>query len=188
MNIDRSIYRGTAVFLASVIAAVAQNPPAPLAANVIERIEFAGAGQVPVDTLKALVTTKAGDVYDEDAMHRGFTALWNTGRFDDIQVKTDKGERGGVVVRFVLTDRTRGLPALAANVIERIEFQGMSRVPEETMRAAVLAKAGDVYDEAEMRRNFTSLWNTKQFEDIQLKTEKGERGGVVVRFVVTERP
>jgi len=32
------------------------------------------------------------------------------------------------------------------------------------------------------------LWNTNRFDDIKLQTEKGERGGIVVTFVVTERP
>jgi outer membrane protein insertion porin family len=52
----------------------------------------------------------------------------------------------------------------------------------------LLSKAGDVYDEATVRRDFTTLWNTGRFDDIQLKTETGERGGVIVRFVVTEWP
>jgi hypothetical protein len=30
-------------------------------------------------------------------------ALWNTNRFDDIQLETEKGERGGVVVTFVVS-------------------------------------------------------------------------------------
>ena len=33
-----------------------------------------------------------------------------------------------------------------------------------------------------------ALWNTNRFDDIRLETEKGERGGIVVTFVVTERP
>ena len=176
------------VFAAGMVAA-AQDTPARLAADVIERIYFAGASHVSADTLKALVTEKVGDVYNEEAMHRGFTALWNTGQFDDIQVKTDKGDRGGVVLRFIMTERPQqAVPAVASNVIEGIEFRGMNRVSEETMKATVLSKIGDVYDEQAMRRNFMALWNTGRFDDVQVKTEKGERGGIVVRFVVTERP
>ena len=39
-----------------------------------------------------------------------------------------------------------------------------------------------------MRRNFNALWNTGRFDDIRLNTEAGTRGGIIVRFVVTERP
>ena len=33
-----------------------------------------------------------------------------------------------------------------------------------------------------------ALWNTNRFDDIRLESETGERGGVILRFVVVERP
>jgi outer membrane protein insertion porin family len=98
----------------SLITVWAQNPPAnppaalqqpALAANVIEGIEFRGLSRVPVDTVKALVHSKPGDIYSDEALRKDFASLWNTGRFDDIRLKTEKGERGGLVVRFVVTER-----------------------------------------------------------------------------------
>jgi outer membrane protein insertion porin family len=77
--------------------------PAP-AGNAIESIEFRGARRVPQDTLRALIFTKKGDVFNEDALHRDFMALWNTGRFDDIRLETEAG-KSGVLVRFVVTER-----------------------------------------------------------------------------------
>jgi outer membrane protein insertion porin family len=77
--------------------------PAP-AGNVIEAIEFRGARRVPQDTLRALIFTKKGDVFNEDALHRDFMALWNTGRFDDIRLETEPG-KSGILVRFVVTER-----------------------------------------------------------------------------------
>src|ERR1700676_3959564 len=44
------------------------------AQDVIESVEFRGARRVPQDTLKALIFTKQGDVYSEDALHRDFMA------------------------------------------------------------------------------------------------------------------
>jgi len=98
----------------SLVTVWAQNPPANtpavrqqpgLAPNVIEGIEFRGLSRVSADTVKALVHSKAGDVYGDDALRKDFNSLWNTGRFDDIQLKTEKGERGGLVVRFIVTER-----------------------------------------------------------------------------------
>jgi outer membrane protein insertion porin family len=83
---------------------------------------------------------------------------------------------------------TRQQPALAPNVIEGIEFRGLSHIPVETVKALVRSKAGDVYSDEALRRDFNSLWNTGRFDDIRLKSEKGERGGLVVSFVLTERP
>jgi outer membrane protein assembly factor BamA len=85
-------------------APVSQNT-ARLAPNVIEGIEFRGLSRVSLDTLKAILVSKAGDIYDEKAVKGDFTALWNTHSFDDVQVKTQTGSRGGIIVRFTVTER-----------------------------------------------------------------------------------
>src|SRR5579871_668978 len=38
--------------------------------QVVEAIEFRGARRVPQDTLRALIFTKKGDIYNEDALRR----------------------------------------------------------------------------------------------------------------------
>jgi outer membrane protein assembly factor BamA len=83
----------------------AQQQPTRVASNVIEGVEFRGLSRVSQDTVKALILIKAGDVISEDALRRDFTALWNTGSFDDIVLKKETGERGGTIVRFVVTER-----------------------------------------------------------------------------------
>ncbi|HZL56737.1 MAG TPA: POTRA domain-containing protein, partial [Bryobacteraceae bacterium] len=79
-------------------------------------------------------------------------------------------------------------PPIASNVIETIQFRGARRVPQDTLRAMIFSKTGDVYNDENLRRDYQLLWNTNRFDDITLETEKGERGGVVVTFVVVERP
>src|SRR5690348_3789871 len=83
-------------------AAVPVAPPTP--GNVIEAIEFRGARRIPQDTLRALIQSRKGDVYNEDALHRDFMILWNSGRFDDIRLETEPGKTG-LIVRFVVTER-----------------------------------------------------------------------------------
>jgi outer membrane protein insertion porin family len=84
-------------------------------------------------------------------------------------------------------EQTQG-PAVGSNIVESIQFRGARRVPQDTLRAMIFTKVGDVYNEDTLRRDFMALWNTNRFDDIRLETEKGDRGGVVVDFVVTERP
>jgi outer membrane protein insertion porin family len=79
-------------------------------------------------------------------------------------------------------------PQLGSDIVEGIEFRGARRVPQDTLRAMIFSKVGDVYNEDTLRRDFMALWNTNRFDDIKLETEKGDRGGLIVRFVVTERP
>ncbi len=100
-----------------------EQPPQPEvpvkpSGEIVEAIEFRGARRVPQDTLKALIFTKAGDVYNEEALRRDFTALWNTGRFDDIRLEVEPG-RTGVIVRFVVTER---------RVVRSIDYQGIHSV------------------------------------------------------------
>jgi outer membrane protein insertion porin family len=79
-------------------------------------------------------------------------------------------------------------PAVASNVIESIQFKGSRRVPQDTLRALIFTKSGDVYNEESLRRDFMALWNTNRFDDITLQSEKGDRGGIILTYVVVERP
>jgi outer membrane protein insertion porin family len=77
-------------------------------------------------------------------------------------------------------------PVAVESVVETVEFRGNRRVLQDTLRALVFTKKGDKYDEEGLRRDFMALWNTGRFDDLRLETEPGT-GGIVVRFVVTER-
>ncbi|MCC6343836.1 MAG: outer membrane protein assembly factor BamA [Bryobacterales bacterium] len=93
----------------------AEGAPKPGAVeNVIEAIEFRGSRRVPQDTLRALIFSKKGDKVDDDALHRDFMALWNTGRFDDISLQRERGTYGWII-RFMLTER---------RVVRSIKYEG----------------------------------------------------------------
>src|SRR6185312_11728041 len=53
----------------------------PIGSDIIEGLEFRGARRVPQDTLRSMIFSKTGDVYNEDTLRRGF------------------------IVRFVVTER-----------------------------------------------------------------------------------
>lgn len=97
----------------------AANVPAEPSGTVIEAIDIRGARRVPADTLRAMIFTKPGDVYNEDSLRRDFNHLWNTQRFDDIRLETEPGTKGGVIVRFVVTER---------RVIRSINYEGIHTV------------------------------------------------------------
>jgi outer membrane protein insertion porin family len=78
-------------------------------------------------------------------------------------------------------------PPAAQDVVEAIEFRGARRVPQDTLRAMIFTKRGDNYNEEILRRDFMALWNTGRFDDIMLEKLPG-RDGVVIRFVLVERP
>src|SRR5438552_12631996 len=75
---------------------------------------------------------------------------------------------------------------VSGEVIEDIEFRGARRVPQDTLRAMIETKRGDLVNEDALRRDFMRLWNMARFDDIRLETEQGKAGGIL-RFVLTER-
>jgi len=72
------------------------------------------------------------------------------------------------------------------DTIELIEFRGARRVPQDTLRALIISKKGDKYDEDSLHRDFMALWNTGRFDDIRMEREVGQTGWIV-RFTVVER-
>jgi outer membrane protein insertion porin family len=87
--------------------------------QVITGIDFRGARRVPADTLKAIILSRVGDVYNEETVRRDFMALWNSGRFDDIRLETEPDPKGGIILRFVVTER---------RVIRSINYEGIHTV------------------------------------------------------------
>jgi|SRR5579862_391045 len=77
-------------------------------------------------------------------------------------------------------------PPAGNQIIEGIEFHGLRRVPQDVMRLVIHTKAGDVFDEESVRKDFKDLRDTKRFDDIQVKIAPGERGGMVLVFTVKE--
>jgi outer membrane protein insertion porin family len=94
------------------------NPTEAPPEDIIELIEFRGARRIPQDTLRALVSTKKGDKYDEEQLHRDFMALWNRGTFDDIRMEREPGKTGWIV-RFVVVER---------RIVRSIKYDGMKSI------------------------------------------------------------
>lgn len=92
---------------------------APGTGQVIAGIDFRGNRRVSGDMLRSLIFSKVGDIYNEETVHRDFMALWNSGRFDDIRLETEEDPKGGVILRFIVTER---------RVIRSINYEGIHTV------------------------------------------------------------
>jgi outer membrane protein insertion porin family len=80
--------------------------------------------------------------------------------------------------------------AVGPGVIERIDFRGSRRTPQDTLRQTIFSKVGDAYNEDAVRRDVMLLRNmiSYHFDDVRVSTEEGKKGGVILHFVVTEPP
>jgi len=135
-------------------------PPAAPNLTIIEAIEFRGARRVPQDTLKAMIFSKKGDHYEQEALRRDFMALWNTGRFDDIRIETETGT-AGIIVRFVLVER---------QVIRSIKYEGMKSV--------TLSELLDRYKERKVGLSVESQYDPNKIQRavVVIKEYEAERG------------
>lgn len=105
----------------TVTEAQAPPPTAAQATDVIDSIEFRGSRRVPQDTLRAMIFTKKGDVYNDTSLHRDLITLWNQGRFDDLRLERERAETGGWIVRFIVVERP---------VVRTLEFVGAKTVTQ----------------------------------------------------------
>jgi beta-lactamase regulating signal transducer with metallopeptidase domain len=76
---------------------------------------------------------------------------------------------------------------ISGPTIEAIEFRGASRVGQFALRAMIDSRVGGVYDIETLRRDSQALYNTQRFSSVAWETDSGP-AGVIVRFVVVERP
>ncbi len=163
--------------------------PAPqFNGQVIEAIEFRGARRVPQDTLKALILSKPGDVFNEEALRRDFMILWNTGRFDDIRLETEPG-RTGVIVRFIVTER---------RVIRSINYEGIhsvtvSEILDRFKERKVGLSVESQYDPDKVQRAVVALKDFlaergRQYATVEPQIEQIPPSSLKVTFAVNEGP
>lgn len=170
-------------------AGVQEAKPATVAANTIEAVDFRGQRKVPQDTLRALITTKKGDVFDEEAIHRDFMSLWNTGRFDDLRVETEKGPAGGILLRFVVTERrtvhvidyTGNKSITKSEILDRFKERHVNLSPESQFDPGKVQRAKNVLAEYEAERGHQYATVTPQIRQVP-------PGGVDVIFAIDEGP
>ena len=164
-------------------------PQQTLTPDTIEAIEFRGSRRVPQDTLRAMIFTRKGDIYNEDTMRRDFMALWNTNRFDDIRLETEKGDLGGMIVRFVLTERPMvrnitypGLKsASVSDVLDRLKERKVGLVQESMYDPSVINHAAVVVKELLGERGH-------QFATVTPELHRIPPASMEVAFVVDEGP
>lgn len=83
-----------------------------------------------------------------------------------------------------------GRPAPDTAIIEQINFEGNRRIRRDVLQSKIFTHAGDVYNPAQLDRDYHSLWNTGYFDDVFVTVEDStdKPGQKIVTFHVLERP
>src|SRR5688572_20566277 len=126
--------------------------PQRVSGPLIEAIEFRGARRLPQDTLRAIIASRVGGIYDIETLRRDSHALYNTGRFSNVVWETEPGP-AGAIVRFVVVPRP---------LIESIEYQGddtvtIPEILERFKQRKVKLRAETLYFEDGLGRAATAV-------------------------------
>jgi outer membrane protein insertion porin family len=154
----------------------------------IEAIEFRGVRRLPLDTLRTMIFSKAGDIYNGETLHRDFVTLWNTGRFDDIRVETEPG-KAGVVVRFVLTER----PVVRTIQYANLKSVTVSEVLERFKERNVGLSVESQYDPSRVQHAAMVLKQFlaergRQFATVNTEVRQVPPSSLAITFNVDEGP
>lgn len=92
-------------------------------------------------------------------------------------------------------DETALVPSAAGDAatlfgkkIERVQFRGNRKVEDDAIRVNLATKAGSLLAAARVRADMRSMWRMGFFEDVEVEAAPTDTGGVIVTFVVKEKP
>jgi outer membrane protein insertion porin family len=69
-----------------------------------------------------------------------------------------------------------------------VQFRGNRKVEDDAIRVNLLSRKGGVVDLAKIREDVRAMWKMGFFEDITVEAEDSPGGGVILTFVVKEKP
>ncbi|HMD87226.1 MAG TPA: POTRA domain-containing protein, partial [Terriglobia bacterium] len=150
---------------------------------------FRGNRRIPASTLRARITSRAGDVYDESLLERDFMALWNTGFLDDVRLEVADAPNGNKIVTFYVREK---------KLVRSIDYKGLSSVQQsDVLDAFKKEKVGlsiqSQYDPVVVKHAEVVLQEMlaahgKMFATVRHRTRNIPPNSVALVFVVVEGP
>jgi len=156
--------------------------------NIITGIVVQGNRRIPVDTIKARIFTKEGDIYDQAALERDFNSLWNTGYFEDIRIEREQTPKGWRIHIYVRERPT----------IREINYTGLSSVSTSDVldrfkERKVGLSVESQYDPTKVKKAEVTLKELlsehgRQFATVRTEVRPIPPAAVGITFVVREGP
>ncbi len=156
--------------------------------DLITDIRVHGNRRIPVETVKARIFSRAGDVYDPAAIERDFNSLWNTGYFQDIRFEREQTAKGWILHIYV-TERP---------TVRTIDYSGLSSVTtSDVLDRFKEAKVGlspeSQYDPTKIKKAEVILKQLlsehgRQFATVRSEIVKIPPNAVGLTFVIKEGP
>ena len=156
--------------------------------NIITEILVHNNRRIPVDTIKARLFTRAGDVYDPAALERDFNSLWNTGYFEDIRITREETPKG---VRIHITVKER--PTIREITYTGLNSVSQSDVLDRFKERKVGLSVESQYDPTKVKKAEVTIKELlsehgRQFAVVRTEIRPIPPAAVGVTFVVKEGP
>ncbi len=167
--------------------------PAPSTAaapanTVVQEIIIHGNRRIPADTIRARLTTRPGDIYDQAVLERDFNSLWNTNYFDDLRIEREETPKGWRIHVYVTEKPTiseinyKGLNAVSqSDVLDRFKKDKVGLSIESQYDPTKVKKA-----EVELKQLLSE--HGHQFATIRTELRKIPPARVAVTFNIKEGP
>jgi len=175
--------------LTNPTAPAAPTPPQEEHKPTIDSISFRGNRRIPASTLRARITSRAGDVYDENVLERDFMSLWNTGFLDDVRLEVADGANGNKIVTFYVREK---------KLVRSIDYKGLNSVQQSDVLDAwkkekVALSIQSQYDpviikHAEVVLQEMLAAHGKMFATVRHRTRNIPPNSVALTFIVVEGP
>ena len=156
--------------------------------TVIQDIQVRGNRRIPVETIRARIFSRAGDVYDPAALERDFNSLWNTGYFDDLRVEREQGPKGWILYFFVKEKPTiREINYVGLNSVSQSDV--LDRYKERKVGLTVESQ----YDPTKVKKAEVTIKELlaehgRQFATVRTEVRPIPPAAVGVNFIVKEGP
>jgi outer membrane protein insertion porin family len=174
-----------AAMAAEPVQLAAQLPGAhPQTAPIVRSIDiqYAGASTVSKEKILANMRTRVGRPYSEQAVEEDIRNIYKTGNVDNVRIFGEPVS-DGVKVIVVVQSKAK---------ITEVRLNGITKLKESRVRKEVVAKPGDVLDQASLQQDKQKIikyYSDKGFTevDVQYTTDINENlGTAVVTFTISE--
>ena len=124
--------------------------------HLVGEVRIEGNSRIPESTIRNQLKTRAGGLYDREAVSEDIRALFKLGQFNDVTVVEKEGP-GGMTLTFRIAEK----PILSA-----IKFEGNKKIKEKELREALKLQPYQPFDEkkfVETLTKFRELYEKKRY-------------------------
>ncbi|MBI4042056.1 MAG: outer membrane protein assembly factor BamA [Deltaproteobacteria bacterium] len=107
-----------------------------LVGEKIARIHFVGPEEISPSTYKSLITLKEGARFSTRELDSAIRALYNSGKFQNVIVHTEKGKEGIALIFYLKPNA----------FVRRIDFEGNRVFDDDELASQISMREGDIFN------------------------------------------